>query len=132
MSLEYDFSRQPNENKFQHLVRVSVDKLNKLHNKEWIDIKEDFNFEHSAESLRKYASGWKILFENDGIEQINEVDNEPIIKYKENTEILGDGSQKSDKLIEMSLEQSKNPDYLLEAHGFDTNEWELTSAKNSI
>lgn len=128
----YDYSRQQNESKFQHLVRVSVDKLNKLHNKEWIDIKEEFDFNHSAESLRKYASGWKILFENGGIEQLEDSNDEPLIKYKETTEILNDGSQKSDKLIKMSVEQSKDADYLLEVHGFDKNEWTLVSARNNL
>ena len=130
---DYNFNRLPNENKFQHLVRVCVDKLNKLHNKDWLEIKDEFNFEHSAESLRKYATGWKILVENEYLEDSDSpIGNEPIIKYKEATEILGDGSQKSDKLISMSLEQSKDVNYLLQAHGFDTKEWDLVSARNNI
>lgn len=138
MTNNYDFNRQQNETKFQHLVRVSVDKLNKLHNKEWVDIKEEFNFEHSSDSLRKYATGWKLLAENGYLDETSdnnqsaESDNEPIIKYKESTEIMGDGSQKSDKLVSMSIEQSKDVNYLLNAHGFNTDEWELTSAKNNI
>lgn len=132
MSLDYNFDRQPNETKFQHLVRVSVDKLNKLHSKDWLDIKDEFNFEHSPESLRKYATGWKIMVENGFSEEVEESETETIIKYKEATEILGDGSQRSDKLISMSLEQSKDVNHLLEAHGFDKNEWDLVSAKNNI
>jgi len=52
--------------------------------------------------------------------------------YTESTEILEDGTQRSDKLLEMSAEQSKNVEYLLKAHGFDACEWELISARNNI
>ena len=131
----YDFTRQPNETKFQHLVRVSVDKINKLHNKDWTDIKEEFKFEHSSDNLRKYAKGWSLMAENglvDDTEQPINTDDSPIIKYKETTEILNDGTQRSDRVIEMSPDQSKDAKFLLESHGFNTDEWEITSAKNSI
>jgi hypothetical protein len=52
-------------------------------------------------------------------------------EYKEEVEILSNGSVKSDKLVQLSLEQAKDPQYILEAHGFDPSEWELTSAKSS-
>lgn len=127
---EYDFNRQQSETPFNQLVRVSIDKLNKLHNMDWLDVKEQFGFEHSAETLRKYASGWKLAKENEEVEALTNP--ETVIKYKETTEILSDGSHKSDKLISMSTEQSKDVNYLLEAHGFDATEWELTSARNNI
>lgn len=52
-------------------------------------------------------------------------------EYKEEIEIMNNGQVKSDKLIEMSLEQSKDPQYLLEAHGFCPLEFELVGAKSS-
>ena len=52
--------------------------------------------------------------------------------YKETVEIKADGSQYSDKLIEMSHEQSKDAAYLLKAHGYDIEEWELVSARSNI
>lgn len=52
--------------------------------------------------------------------------------YTNEIEILKDGSQKSDKLIKMSVEDSKDTTFLLEAHGYDPNEWEVTNAKSSI
>lgn len=51
--------------------------------------------------------------------------------YSETVEILSNGSVKSDKLIELSLEQAKDQQYILEAHGFDAKEWEVVSAKSS-
>lgn len=52
--------------------------------------------------------------------------------YKETVEILHDGSHKSDKLLRMSSEQAKDVNYLLKAHGFDKDSWELVTAKNNI
>jgi len=53
-------------------------------------------------------------------------------QYKENVEIMADGSHKSDKLIEMSEHESKTPEYLLKAHGYNPEEWDLTGSRNSI
>ncbi|MGD7007610.1 hypothetical protein [Metabacillus sp. 84] len=54
------------------------------------------------------------------------------IAYKETHEIASDGSHKSDKLLQMTAAQQKNPEYLLKAHGFETQSWELVTAKNNI
>jgi len=54
------------------------------------------------------------------------------IQYKETVEILPDGTHKSDKLLRMTAEQAKDPEYLLQAHGYDKNEWELISARSNI
>ncbi len=48
-----------------------------------------------------------------------------------NNTINKDGTQSSNKLIEMSEEQSKDASYLLKIHGFDENFWQIASAKNS-
>lgn len=125
---DYNFSKLPGETKFRHLMRVSVARLNKEHSMDWLDIKDMFDFQHAGESLRKYASGWKLLLENEEIEQINEEE----VSYRETNEILANGSHKSDKLIKMSSEQSKDINYILEAHGFDKESWELVNAKNNI
>lgn len=52
--------------------------------------------------------------------------------YKETVEIAADGSHKSDKLLKMSDEQMKDTDFLLEAHGYDVEAWELVTARNNI
>lgn len=53
-------------------------------------------------------------------------------KYKESIEIAADGTHKSDKLLRMSEAQQKDVNYLLEAHGYDIEAWELVSARNNI
>lgn len=54
------------------------------------------------------------------------------VEYKQTTEILPDGSHKSDKLLWLNSAKEKDPNYLLEQHGFDPNEWELVNSKNNI
>lgn len=78
---------------------------------------------------KDYASMkyWRDYFESKkGAVKPNEAN------YKETVEIGSDGSQKSDKLIRMSAEDKKDPDFLLEAHGYDPSQWELTNSKSSI
>ena len=53
-------------------------------------------------------------------------------EYRTTTEVRADGSYSSDTLLEMSAEQSKDPDYLLMAHGFTPDAWELLTARNSV
>jgi hypothetical protein len=43
-----------------------------------------------------------------------------------------DGSYKSEKPLWMTLEQVKDDEYLLKAHGFEPNKWELVSTKHKI
>lgn len=126
---DFNFDKLQGETKFRHLVRLSVAKLNKEHSMDWLDLVEQFNLDYSAETLRKKAYGWKDFVENEELEQLN---SEEEITYKETSEILADGSHKSDKLIRMNSEQKKDKNYILEAHGFDKESWELVNAKNNI
>lgn len=52
--------------------------------------------------------------------------------FAETHEILGDGRQTSTKLLDMDDEQQKSPRYLLVAHGFDPEAWELVAARNNV
>jgi hypothetical protein len=54
------------------------------------------------------------------------------VNKKTELEINSDGSHRSTRLIEMSEEQSKDPEYLLQAHGYSIDSWELVSARNNI
>lgn len=43
-----------------------------------------------------------------------------------------DGTYSSKKLLAMNERESKDPEYLLKAHGFDTDAWEVVSVRNNI
>lgn len=55
-----------------------------------------------------------------------------IVTMKEGINILSDESQESNKLLACSLENLKDPEYLLQAHGYDVNKFKLVSAHSSI
>jgi hypothetical protein len=52
--------------------------------------------------------------------------------YKDTTEIFQDGSRGSNRLLEISEEESKDDEFLLKSHGFDIRRYEIVSAKNSM
>lgn len=54
------------------------------------------------------------------------------VAFGTETSINKDGSYSSKRLIEMSEAQSKDPKYILKAHGFDPNDWEIVSVRNTI
>jgi len=115
------------------LVQDAVSRAKLEHKKCWLEMKDEHGFEHSGEHLRKFGSAFKWLEENDLVDfsQIKVSDYDKP-NYKETTEITKDGSHKSDKLIEMNEAQGKDETFLLEAHGFDADIWEITGARNSI
>ncbi|MGF2052858.1 helix-turn-helix domain-containing protein [Enterococcus casseliflavus] len=48
------------------------------------------------------------------------------------TEIKSDGTQTHQIKVRMTEEQSKDPDYVLQAHGYSPDSWELIQATNNI
>lgn len=54
------------------------------------------------------------------------------VAFGAETSINKDGSYSSKRLIEMSEVQSKDPKYILKAHGFEPNDWEIVSVRNTI
>ena len=85
---------------------------------------EHFNLVFTAIAVRFYTSRLVKEVMGDTVKEIPQ--------YAEKHEILKDGSHTSDKLVIMSEEEKKSVDYLLNAHGFDTNEWELVTARHNI
>lgn len=43
-----------------------------------------------------------------------------------------DGSQSSSTTLQMTSEQAKDPDFVLRAHGFNPDDWEIVSARNNF
>ncbi|WP_226035624.1 hypothetical protein [Aquibacillus saliphilus] len=134
MILPDNLKRRENESEIKYKVRLCVAKLNKDVDLDWIEINQILGLNQSGDHIRKLAYGYKEIYDDnpDLFEKEIIEDNSGQLKYKEVTEILSDGSHRSDKLLEMSSEQSKDPDYLLRSHGYDHKKWEITSSKSSI
>lgn len=102
-------------------------------NKSWSELAEEFNY-GSPERLRGWFRREKVrrdsvLAEASVDKDFSDLDEE---KYRASEEIKQDGSIVSDKLIRIREMDSKNPKSVLEAHGFDPEQWILINAKNNF
>ena len=132
MSIE--LSRRPNETKYEYQKRII---LGKLVTKEFKDIdfhelsKYVFGKPISEDNARRMFYGAKVIIESK--EEETEIDFEIDENLKKvEVSIEKDGCQTRSCLLVMSEEQAKNPEYLLRAHGYDVDSWELISARNNI
>lgn len=109
---------------------------------DWSDIVKCNNIPISKETIRKAASQkpYGAVFvhnylkskQENGENKLNDEVEKLQQSYGVETKINPDGSESSNKLIQMSEKESKDVDFLLKAHGFSPEEWTLVSAKNSI
>jgi hypothetical protein len=54
------------------------------------------------------------------------------IPNKSSVSINKDGTHLSDRIIAMSEEESKDPEFLLSVHGYDKDKWSVVSSKSSV
>ena len=127
------------------LIDICYQKFNKKISDSWDSLAKTWNYT-SGESLRskfkKYRKANGTLKAKDIINGIilDNGDRELCIptpasstpNYKESVEIKQDGGQISDKLISMSLEESKDVNFVLKSHGYSPSEWSIISCKNSM
>jgi hypothetical protein len=107
-----------------------------------VTIANEFGIHFDSEKIREICRRYR---ERNGLDEYFEIANEnneiqkdlgdkdlEDITYKETIEINKDGSQTSDKLIQMSSEDCKDVTFLLKSHGYDPTVWQLISARNNI
>jgi predicted phosphodiesterase len=104
----------------------------------WKDIKNKYCIRCNHDTIRKasqtpWGGQFVYAYLKDKEAKSKNIDVEKAkSQYGSETSINNDGSRSSNKLIEMSEEESKDVSYILKAHGFDPKVWELSSAKNNI
>ena len=125
------------------LIDICYQKYNKKISDSWDSLAKLYYPQSTGEGLRskfkKYRKANDVT-NKDIVSDAKKKDNELIIptptqstqNYKESVEIKQDNSQVSDKLISMSLEESKDPEFVLKSHGYSPDEFILLSAKNSM
>lgn len=106
---------------------------------DWSDIIDKYHLPMAKDTLRKASS--QSIFGNVFVSEyfkdkslsstISDIDKAKL-SYKSESSINKDGTLTSDKLIAIKEDELKNPNSLLNAHGFDIKEWELVSARNNI
>jgi hypothetical protein len=87
----------------------------------------------SPDHARKALRTLDLTLEADACYMPHEKDQDiDMTPNKTTVEINKDGTQSSSKLIRMKDEESKDANFLLKAHGYDLEVWELVSARSNI
>lgn len=109
---------------------MSWDEIADIINEEFRDNVNDYR--SSSSYRKKYQSA--LEFVNGGVLSLNSKSSiapDIIIMNETKLDMNKDGSYSSKKDIEMTDEQSKDPSYVLEAHGFDPLSWNIVSMSNT-
>lgn len=113
-------------------------KLNGSSDIDWSEIKDKYGIQCAADTIRKSSSTifggqfrTEYLKNRLHSEKFNDIEKAQNT-YKSESSINKDGTFTSDKLIVIKEDELKNPNSLLKAHGFNTRDWELVSARNNI
>ena len=114
-----------------HKFRILLGKAKGDIDASWGEIEKALNLGLNHTTIRV---GSIFLPEYEAYLQMKNEDTEEIksLKYKETTEVKADGSTSSDRLIAMNEEESKDASFLIKAHGFNPDEFELVNAKSSM
>lgn len=139
------------EEQYDECLQTILKKKNGDVDIDWSEICNQYKLPMSSVTLRKangtifggyfvyeYLKYKKSLNNVDKpIEQINNQKSDNKIDeikkhFGSEVSINKDGSFSSSKLLEMSENDSKDPNYLLQAHGFDNKLWKIVSARNTI
>lgn len=105
---------------------------------DWSEIKDKYGINLASDSIRKangtiFGGSFRTAyFKNKSLSSCIPDIEKAKSSYKSEQSINKDGTYTSDKLISIKEDELKNPDSLLRAHGFDSKDWELVSARNNI
>ena len=125
-----DIKRLEGESLTDWKFRVLLAKSKKEIEHSWKDIHEELETGLSIDTVTKGTIFFP-EFEKYIIKKYKLTQDE-MPNYKESVTINKDGSQLSDKLVQLSEQEMKDEKAVLNAHGYNPSEWEITSAKNSM
>lgn len=113
----------------EQLLEIGIKKRNGEIKDSWSSLAEDF-----SGGMFSDGEQYRLWVKNRIRTQTKNNEQRPSVteNFKESIEINKDGSQSSNKLIKMSIEDSKDVNYLLKAHGYEPDLWELNSARSNI
>lgn len=114
------------------LLELGIKKRNKEIDLSWEELAQKYSNGRfkSGEAFRCWVK--KQLHKNKNKLEIHNDKQDNDIFTEESFEIKSNGEQVSKKFIKMTNEDAKNPHFLLKAHGYNPDEWELVNAKNKI
>lgn len=98
----------------------------------WFDIAEQCGIHGPASADKARHTANRLINKQYNDINIQSVDEMTDADIHTSNEINSNGTYTDTRLIELSEDDKKSPDILLEKHGFDKTKFELISAKNSI
>lgn len=127
---------------YEECLSLIIDKkINHSVDIDWQEICDRYNLSLNKDSLRKandsiFGGAFVAKYIEQKCSESNNSEHDDELSKKLKSQITvninKDGTQSSNRLLIMSEEESKDPDYILKAHGFDTKTWKLVSARNTI
>lgn len=124
------------KDQYEECLQLIIDKKNNVIDIDWQEICDRFNLPITTDYLRKANGG---IFGGAFIAEYFKTktgtdSGSTALKQNISSEVTinKDGNYTSTKLLEMNEEQSKDPEYILKAHGFDPTCWQLVNARNNI
>lgn len=131
---QYDLT----QNQYEDCIQLILDKKNGIEDVDWAEIVSRYDLSISSENLRRVSStifGGAFVaeyFKNKCLKDKERTVEDTINSFGVETSINKDGTFSSKRLIEMNNQQSKDPDYIMQAHGFDSSVWEIISVRNNV
>ena len=124
------------QEQYEDCLQTIIDKRNGNTDIDWQEIIEKFNLPISVDSLRRvnngiFGGGFVAEYMKFTNRNLNEKFNDDLSKNKD-ISFNKDGSMSSSMLLKMTEEEAKNPEFILKAHGFDIDTWELASCRNTV
>lgn len=123
---------------YQECIQLIIDKKNGNVDIDWSEICQKYNLQISPDNLRRVCStifGGAFVAEfyaNENIAKKKRTVAEEIANYGRDISYHKDGTTSSSMLIEMTENQSKDPEYVLKAHGFDNSKWKVSNYRNTV
>lgn len=128
---------------YEECLQMIIDKKNNIKDLEWKDICNMYGLNISVDALRK-ANGTIFggafiaeyfknkIVENDACNNLTHEDVDDLKNTFSETSINKDGTYSSSRLLVMNEMESKDPNFILKANGFDTSCWSIVSLRNNI
>ena len=118
---------------YQECIQLIIDKKNGNVDIDWSEIYQKYNLQISHDNLRRVCSTiFGGAFANENIAKKKRTVAEEIANYGRDISYHKDGTTSSSMLIEMTENQSKDPEYVLKAHGFDNSKWKVSNYRNTV
>ena len=124
------------QEQYEDCLQTIIDKRNGNTDIDWQEIIEKYNLPISVDSLRRvnngiFGGGFVAEYMKSTNRNLNEKVNDDLSKNKD-ISFNKDGSMSSSMLLKMTEDEAKNPEFILKAHGFDIDTWELASCRNTV